>query len=103
MTANIELLSHAEKATFLARFAHELTTCARDTYQPGTDSFTEPHTLRAYNELLHQVTAAAVRQVVAPDTESIECVISMAKDFGSRFSHVRQIEWAFKQALQRKA
>jgi hypothetical protein len=57
---NLELLSDSAKAALLARLAHTLTICARDTYEVGTENVLDCRTLRGYNELLHQVTGSAV-------------------------------------------
>jgi hypothetical protein len=55
MPLDLESLSDAAKTVFLARMAHTLTICARDTYEVGTDDVREAQTLCAYNELLHVV------------------------------------------------
>jgi hypothetical protein len=58
MPLNLESLSYEAKTAFLARMAHTLTICARGTYEIGTDNVLNPQILRAYNELLHQVTGS---------------------------------------------
>ena len=76
MTQNMELLTNAAKAVLLLRIAHELTVCARDTYEVGTENVLQPQVLRAYNELLHRVTASARDHVTAGSRDSL------ARDFG---------------------
>ena len=60
---NTESLSHGARIALLARIAHSLTICARDTYEVGTDNIVEPQVLRSYNELLHRVTGDVVSHV----------------------------------------
>lgn len=60
MSPEIESPSDEARLKILAGLAHELTICARDTYEVGTDEVRDPRGLRAYNELLHRVTASVV-------------------------------------------
>ena len=60
MSPEIESLSDEARLKILAGLAHELTICARDTYEVGTDEVRDPRDLRAYNELLHCVTASVL-------------------------------------------
>ena len=53
MPLDLESISFDGKTALLARIAHTLTICARDTYEIGTENVLNPQTLRAYNELLH--------------------------------------------------
>jgi hypothetical protein len=52
----------------LARFGHELTIVARDTYDAGTDDVLEPQRLRRINEIQHRV-FDHITKLLAGDTE----------------------------------
>ena len=60
MPINLESLSSTAQRAFLARLAHALTICARDTYEVGTENVLDSRTLRAYNELLLRVSGSVV-------------------------------------------
>jgi hypothetical protein len=60
MAMNTQSFSDSARISLLARIAHSLTICARDTYEVETDNILEPQVLRSYNELLHRVTGAVV-------------------------------------------
>ena len=98
---NTESLSRAERTAVLARIAHELTICARNTYEAGTENVLEPQVLRSYNELLHRVTAAVRDHVVGTDRFSLETILDMVREFGTRHSRVGEINSALNRALQR--
>jgi|SRR4029077_2128707 hypothetical protein len=98
---NTESLSRAERTAVLARIAHELTICARNTYEAGTENVLEPQVLRSYNELLHRVTAAVRDHVVGADRFSLETILDMVREFGTRHSRVGEINSALNRALQR--
>jgi hypothetical protein len=100
MPQNIESLSNSAKLAFLARFAHALTICGRDTYEQGTDDVKEPHVLRSYNELLHRVTGAVVHHAVGTDGPSVEAILEMARDFGARVNRAKEVDWAVNLSLQ---
>lgn len=51
-------MSRAARTSLLSRIAHLLTVSARGTYEAGTENVLKPHLLRAYNAVLHRVTAA---------------------------------------------
>ena len=59
---NLNSLSTSEETVLLARIANLLTVSARSTYIPQTEIIAEPNVLRAYNELLHRVTASIVER-----------------------------------------
>jgi hypothetical protein len=84
----------------LARLAHMLTICARDTYEFGTEDVLNPQTLRAYNELLHQVIGSVVSRL-AGSQEPVESAIEMIDLFGVEQDRVEEMNWALKYALQR--
>jgi len=92
-------LSNGERLALLARLAHELTICARDTYEAGTDGVLEPEVLRAYNELLHRVTVAVVQHQSGADGFSVETIIEMARSFGEKHSRIREIDCVLHRAF----
>ena len=54
----IDTFSHyspQEKSDFLIRLAHALTILARETYEVGGESLTQPARLRLINEIQHRV------------------------------------------------
>ena len=98
---NTKSLSRVEETAVLARIAHGLTICARDTYEVGTENVLEPQVLRSYNELLHRVTAAVLEHVVGTDGFSLETIFEMAHEFGARYGRVGEIKSALNSAMQR--
>jgi hypothetical protein len=100
MSLNIESLSPAAKIALLARIAHTLTVCARDTYEVGTDNVLDPQTLRAYNELLHRVTDSVVSHLSGSQGRSPESVVEMVRSFGIRYNRPGEMDWALQNALQ---
>lgn len=66
----------------------------------GTENVLNPQTLRAYNELLHQVTGSIVSRL-AGSQESVESSIEMIHLFGVEQDRVEEIDWALECALQR--
>ena len=97
---HLESLSYDAKTALLARIAHTLTICVRDTYEIGTENFLNPQTLRAYNELLHQVTGSIVNRL-AGSQEPVESTIETIRSFGIERNRVEEMNWALKYALQR--
>jgi hypothetical protein len=95
----IESLSHTQRTELLARLAHTLTICARDTYEVGTEGIIEPRTLRAYNELLHRVTGAVVHHILGTEGYSLESILEMAQQFGTLHNRISEIDWALKRIL----
>ena len=79
MSLNTEFMSEHEKTVLLARLAHTLTICARDTYEAGTERILEPDILRAYNELLHRVTGAVVNHLLGHEGYSLDFILEMVK------------------------
>jgi hypothetical protein len=100
MALNLESLSDDEKIALLARIAHTLTICARDTYEVGTENVLNPQILRAYNELLHQVTGSIVSRLAGSE-QSVEPTIDMIRSFGIERNRVEEMNWALRYALQR--
>jgi len=98
---NTESLSHAERTAVLARIAHELTICARTTYEVGTENVLEPQVLRSYNELLHRVTAAVRDHVLGNNDFSLETILEMVREFGTQNRRVGEINFALNRAMQR--
>jgi hypothetical protein len=101
MPLNLESLSDDAKTAYLARVAHTLTICARDTYEFGTENVLNPQTLRAYNELLHQVVGSIVSRL-AGSQQPVQSTIEMIHLFGVEQDRVEEIDWALKYALQRR-
>jgi hypothetical protein len=97
---NFELLSDSAKAALLARLAHTLTICARDTYEVGTENVLDCRTLRAYNELLHQVTGSVVSRLTGSDGDSLQSAIQMIRQFGLNYGRTGEMEWALQFALK---
>jgi hypothetical protein len=93
-------LSPSARTALLVRTAHNLTICARDTYEVGTENVLEPQILRAYNELLHRVTGAVVHHVQGTDGPSLESIFETITNFGARHDRVKEIDWALNRALQ---
>jgi hypothetical protein len=84
----------------LARIAHALTVCARDTYEVGTDNVLSPQKLRAYNELLHRVTGSLVSHLSGEKGYSLESIVEMMRSFGVHHSRAGEMEWALKEVFQ---
>jgi len=101
MPLNLESLSDAARTALLARIAHTLTICARHTYEVGTENVLDSRTLRAYNELLHQVTGSLVSQLSGSPGYSLQAVIEMIRSFGNNYGITGEMDWALKYALQR--
>jgi len=89
-----ELLPDKEKVVLLARLAHTLTICARDTYEAGTERVLEPEILRAYNELSHRVTGAVVTHLLEHRGYSLDVILEMTRDFGEARNRVNEMKWA---------
>jgi hypothetical protein len=100
MPSDLESLSYDAKTALLARIAHTLTICARDTYEIGTENVLGPQTLRAYNELLHQVTGSIVNRLAGSE-EFVESTMEMIRSFGNEQDRAEEMNWALKYALQR--
>ena len=91
----LDSLSQTDKILILSRIAHTLTVCARSTYEPKTENILEPKVLRAYNELLHQVTASIAGHVTNDKHYApLEAIIQMMHDFGRQHDREKEITWA---------
>jgi len=101
MSLNIESLSNVSKPALLARFAHALTICARDTYEAGTDSVLEPEVLRAYNELLHRVCGSVTDHLTAQEGYSVEFILEMMRAFGQKHNRANAIRLIIESATER--
>jgi len=101
MSLNIESLSNVSKAALLARFAHALTICARDTYETGIDRVLEPEVLRAYNELLHRVCGSVTDHLTAQEGYPLEFLLEMMRAFGQKHNRVNAIRWAIESASEK--
>ncbi len=98
---NIQSLSHSARIKLLARLAHTLTICARDTYEVGTEGVVEPRALRAYNELLHRVTGSVVDHILGKEGYSLELILEMTRKFGTQHNRVSEISSALSRILER--
>ncbi|MBZ5643878.1 MAG: hypothetical protein LAO19_14035 [Acidobacteriia bacterium] len=67
-------LSRAERTAVLARLAHELTICARTTYEVGTENVLEP-------------------------SFSLQTILEMVREFGGEHNRVGEIESALNRAM----
>jgi hypothetical protein len=101
MPPNVESLSELARTVVLAHIAHELTICARDTYEVGTENVLNPQMLRAYNELLHRVTGAVIDHLSPKEGYSLESIIEMVCTFGAHHNRAGEMDWALNRALQR--
>jgi hypothetical protein len=61
---------------------------------------TKPQLLRAYNELLHRVTASLPGQVLGVMGIPLEAVLQMMKDFGTQYAVTEEMDWVTKQAQE---
>jgi hypothetical protein len=102
MSTEMESLSDKARLEILAGLAHELTICARDTYEVGTDEVRDPRDLRAYNELLHRVTASVVSNLAGSNGFPLESVVEMVRSFGVQRSRVKEMEWVLERAFKRQ-
>jgi hypothetical protein len=100
---NIESLSYKEKTEFLARLAYLLTICSRDTYEAGTNRVLGPEVLRAYNELLHRVTAAVAQHVTGDTAFPPERILKMMQVFGEANNRPNEMRWALEQATKKRS
>jgi hypothetical protein len=101
MSVNVASLSNHERTVILARLANELTICARDTYEVGTEGVLQPGILRAYNELLHRVTGAVRDHLLGSEGYSLEGILEMMRVFGEENQRNTEIKWALEQAAKR--
>lgn len=92
--------SNAQKAQFLAVLAHELTVCARGTYEAGTMRVLQPELLRAYNELQHRVTASLRDYQREKEGIPLSVVLEMLKDFGTDHDRKSNVDFAISRAQQ---
>ena len=99
MAMNIRSLPHGQRTELLARLAHTLTICARDTYEVGTENVVEPRVLRAYNELLHRVTGSVVDHLLGKEGYSLESILEMTQQFGTKHNRAREIDSALNREL----
>ncbi len=89
-----------EKVIFLAHLAHQLTVCARGTYEVGTENILQPRILRAYNELQHRVTASLRDHIGGVKGIPFDTIIEMVEQFGIQHDQTELAAWAIKTAYQ---
>lgn len=100
MPSHLDSLSHEAKTVLLARIAHTLTICARDTYEVGTENVEDARTLRGYNEVLHQVLGAVVSHLSGRRQDSLQSIIEVVRSFGLNYGRAREMEWALNHSIQ---
>jgi hypothetical protein len=94
-------MSDAARTEFLARIAHALTVCSRETYEAGTDNVLEPQVLRAYNELMHRVTASVHDHLTGFKGFSVETVLELMRAFGEKHNRVKEIASTIERARRK--
>ena len=86
---------------FLARFGHNLTTAARDTFVPQADGVHAPERLRMLSECQHRVFGHMYDLMTTSEgRRPDETIVSVILDH--RDQHLRsQAAWAIEEALER--
>ena len=79
--------SELQQAKFLSRLAHQITIFARDTYEPNTDSLSNPTQLRCINEMMHRILGQQFKILLGdgeryPDDIFIKMIFDMAVTCG---------------------
>jgi hypothetical protein len=69
----------------LVFLAHEMTVCARSTYEAGTDKVLEPEELRRFNEIQHRVTGAVRDHLLGLGGFPLADIIAMVRGFGDEW------------------
>jgi hypothetical protein len=92
--------SNTRKTHFLAVLAHELTVCARGTYEVGTAGVLEPELLRAFNELEHRVTSSLRDYLRGTEGMPLDAVLQILTDFGARYSRKKDVQHAISRAQE---
>jgi hypothetical protein len=92
--------SNAHKVQFLAVLAHEITVCARSTYQVGTTGVSDPEILRAFNEVEHRVTASLRDHLRGTEGIPLPTVLEMLTNFGTKHHRKSDVEYAISRAQQ---
>jgi hypothetical protein len=86
-----------QKARFLATLAHELTVVARAaTYVAQSEQISNPPLLRAFNELMHRVTAALRDCLTGTEGIPASTIVEMTRGLGE--DHGINTEWAVARA-----
>ena len=101
MPINLESLSSTAQRAFLARLAHALAICARDTYEVGTENVLDSRTLRAYNELLLRVSGSVVSHLSGSKGYSLQCIVEMIRSCGHDYGKASEMDWALQFALEK--
>jgi hypothetical protein len=97
---DISSFSKSAKCLFLARLAHELTICARSTYEPGTHEVRQPALLRAYNELQHRVVGSLRDHLLGEEGFPLGVILEMVQAFGDEHARKEEVQCALKRAYQ---
>lgn len=98
--ARFSALGADEQLRFLAKFGHNLTLVARDTYVPGSDRVHAPERLRRLNETQHRVFGHLLALLSAskwryPDDAIVSIMLEHDDDYLRS-----QVAWAFEDALK---
>lgn len=83
---DVTQFSPFQRRVFLCYLAHELTICARSTYEAGTDQVVEPSVLRGYNELQHRVTASLREHLLGDTGFAVSVIVEMVRAFAVQFN-----------------
>ena len=98
--AAFSALKPAKRLSLLAKFGHNMTIAARDTYVPNSDKVRAPELLRAINETQHRVFGHIHALLVTskwryPDDTIVSIMLEHEDE------HLRaQAAWAFEDALK---
>ena len=98
---DISLLPGSAHVVYLSLLAHELTVCARSTYETGTENVSRPEVLRAYNELLHRVTGSLRDHIRGRGGIPISDIVAAMRDVGDQYNESKEMAWALERALVR--
>ena len=98
---DISALPEQAKVAFLSRLAHEITVCARSTYEAGTENISEPKVLRAYNELQHRVTGSLRDHILGLKGIPVSVILDIMREFGIQYNRIGEIDWALERAFER--
>jgi hypothetical protein len=96
-------LSAEAQIRFLARFGHNLTIAARDTYDFQAPTVHAPERLRAINEIQHRVLGHIHALLAQSEWRySDDALISILLEHDDQHLQ-RQAAWAFDDAMKRKS
>ena len=95
--------SSREKEEFLAQLMHELTVVARDSYEVGGDSLTDPQRARHVNEVQHCVSGfLCALQRNNPHRYPDELLVRIVLEHPEDGELEQQLNWAFGMVANRR-